>query len=240
MWKDVIEQYKNLLITEYRNKTKARSTIGVFTDCSVCDGLPLMLRDTYVLDHASGAQLTVLGKIVGVPRDIIGLDLVHNFFSFTRYYLSPASVGFGSYGSQPDANLFLRYNENAVYTLSDFELKTIIKLRIILNTRFATHKSIKDGLWNYFHGDIDIVGSIDTQNIWFQFTRYSGTPASLGFGSYGTVTYNDGNYFYRYRQSNIMEIDYVVKTIYQSAFESALYLDVVPRAMGVGINTQYV
>ncbi len=239
-WLDILEQYKKLLITQYRIKPKARATIGVLTDCSVCEGIPLQLKTAFILDTVYGNQLTVLGKIVGIPRNIIGLDLEHSFFSFTRYFGSPASVGFGRYSFQPDADIFLRYNEEASYTMTDFELKAVIKLRILYNTRFATFKAIKEGLWNYFQGDIDIVTMDDMLDIWFNFTRYNGTPASHGFGRYTDSPYDDGYYFYRYWDYKNMEINYKVKTIYQNAFESALYLNIVPCSMGVAINTSYV
>lgn len=197
-WLEVLEYYEGLLITQYRNKTKAKDTVKLLCNSSVCDGLPLQILNSFKLNDAAGAQLTVLGKIVGVSRNIIGLDLEHTFFNFTRYD-SRTSVGFSRYATQPDTNLFLRYVQDASYTLSDFELRTVIKLRILYNTRFMTFKNIKDGLYNYFQGGIDIV-----------------PPAS------------------------VMEVDYEVDAIYHNAFESALYLNVVPASMGCTINTTYV
>jgi hypothetical protein len=197
-WQDVVENYKALLITQYRKKTKAQGTIGSLVNCSVCEGLPLQLKDAYDLSTAAGDQLDIIGRVVGVPRNVIGLDLVHTFFSFTRYSGTPASIGFGRYASQPDANLFLRYNENATYTMSDFELLTVIKLRILYNNRITTWKYLNDGLFYYFNGAITI--------------------APVG----------------------TMEIQYNVKTIYQNAFASALFLKVVPASMGCKVDVNYV
>jgi hypothetical protein len=561
-WQDIIEQYKDLLITQYRNKDKARGMVGTLTNCSVCEGLPLQLRDAFILDSAAGDQLDILGKIVGVPRNIIGLDLSHSFFSLTRYSGTPASIGFnrsrfqqdtrnlnqllngdvetwsggasaapdswtlqgagatiarestiirsGTYSakltragtdcnlyqafsatlgisywksrtitfgcwvsatvanrarifisdsvgssyssfhtgsgawewltitraisssatdqinagfsigtgntsayfdgailvgdlelingsfdlwssglsSAPDAwsltgsgatiarertltkagpyvakvtrvgsncflrqnlhnsrginywkgrtvalgswvcsdtpgvaririedsvnsyysdyhsgsgeyeflkvsasistsatdfsarlnidntnasayfggvvftegsdiesdlsipltinqydinpytnDLFLRYNESANYVLSDFELKTLIRLKIVYNSRYATFKAIKEGLWNMFKGDIDIVTSSDTADTWFNFTRYSST-SSHGFSRYSGFS-DDGYYFYRYRNYKNMEVSYVVKNKYMNAFEGGLYLNIIPDAMGVAINKTY-
>ena len=147
---DIIEYYKNRLITQYRNKIRARGTTGVVSNCSVADGLPLQLQNAFNLDTAAGAQLTIIGKIVGVPRNVIGLDLAHTFFSFTRYAGTPASVGFKRYTDVNDTPLFLRYVEDASYTMSDFELRNVIRLRIIYNTRRMTYKAVQDGLFTYF------------------------------------------------------------------------------------------
>jgi hypothetical protein len=238
-WLDILEYYKSKLVVQYKNLPKAKVTIGALTNCSVCDGLPLQFPNAFQLENAAGAQLDILGRIVGVPRNIIGLDLTHSFFSFTRYDGSPTSVGFGVYTSQPDESLFLRYNEYASYTMSDFELRTVIKMRILYNTRAMTYKAIKDGLYNYFHGDIDIIVPSDSTDTWFTFTRYSGSPASHGFSRFTASPVDDGYYHYRYRQNRAMQIIYRVKTIYQNAFESALYLNIVPVAMGVTISKTY-
>jgi hypothetical protein len=156
-WQEVIEYYKGLIITQYRNKPKMQGTIGTLVDCSVCEGLPLQLQNTFDLTTCDGAQLEIIGRIVGVPRDVIGLDLTHTWFSFTRYDGEPDSVGFGVYTAQPDVPIFLRYRSDAIYTMTDFELKSTIYLRIIYNNFPATYKAVKEALYRYFGGGIDVV-----------------------------------------------------------------------------------
>ena len=156
-WLDVVEEYKGSLILQYRNKTKAKATIGTFVNCSICDGLPLSLQYVFDLETASGDQLEILGRIVGVNRDVKGLDLTHTFFNFTRYSGTPTSIGFQRYTTtQPDSPLFLRYRTDAIYTLTEFELKTLIKLKIVYNNSHETYYTIKTNLYKYFQGGIDV------------------------------------------------------------------------------------
>lgn len=178
---DILEKYRKLLITQYRNKPKAQQTMELLTNSSVCDGLPLALKDAFNLDTAYGEQLTILGKIVGIPRNILGLDLSHIFFTATRYSGTPACVGFTRYNSGPSSSLILRYHTDASYTLSDTELLTLIKLKIIANTRWLSYKNVEDGLNNYFGGDIYLDSISNSQNTLLDngnFETWSGGPTA--------------------------------------------------------------
>ena len=238
----LLTYYADLLITQYRVKTRARDTIKLLANQNLCDGLPQEEMSCYDLDIALGDQLTVLGKIVGIPRAVYGLDLLHTFFNFTRYDGTPASTGFGRYSDVPYGNdLWYRYNNFAIYTLTDFELRTLIRLKVIYNCYGSSFKDIKDGLWYNFHGSIDAIDSGYSANTsgytFFNFTRYSGTPASTGFGRYTDYPYID--YWDRYSYHNIMNLTYMVNSIYQNAFTAGLFLDAIPAPMGVGITTVY-
>jgi hypothetical protein len=158
---DILTDYSKLLIVQYRNKTKAIATVKLFANSSVCDGLPLQLLNCFNLDTAFGEQLTIIGKIVGVPRNVIGLNLNYNYFNFTDYSGTPASNGFTDYGSQPDTSdlLLLDYNDSFVYTMTDTDMRVVIKLAILQNSKALTFKNIKEGLWEYFKGDINVTSS---------------------------------------------------------------------------------
>jgi hypothetical protein len=238
---EILEYYSGLLIVQYRGKEKAINTTRVFANQSVCDGIMEAEKICFDLDTALGAQLTVLGKIIGVERNVYGLDLGHVFFNFTRYLGSPASYGFGRYNVQPDAYLFYRYNNYAIYTLTDFEMRALIYLKIIFNNKYSSFKRIKEALWAKFRDQIDIAESplgVDTDGYtFFNFTRYSGTPASTGFGRYGDDPYID--YIYRYAYSGLMQLTYQVKTIYQNAVEAAVFLNIIPKPMAVRVNVVY-
>jgi hypothetical protein len=238
---EILDYYSDLLIIQYRIKPKAKATVRLIVNQTVCDGLMQVEQNCFDLDTAIGNQLTILGKIVGVPRDVYGLDLAHIFFSFTRYATSIASIGFGRYNSQPDLDVFYRYRSFAIYTLTDFELRSLIYLKIIFNSKYSSFKNIKEALYAKFGNDIDIAESplgIDTSGFtFFNFTRYSGTPASTGFGRYFDSPYID--YFYRYAYSGLMQLTYNVKTVYQNALAAAVYLEILPKPMGVKANVVY-
>jgi len=195
---DILEQYADLLVVQYRSKSKAQQTVKLLTNSSACDGLPLALKDAFDLRTAYGNQLTIIGKIIGVPRNIFGLDLAHVYFSVTRYSGTPASIGFLRYTAGLSTKLILMYAQNANYVMSDFEMMVLIKLKIIANTQVLTYMNIQDSLYTFFSGDI-----------------------------------------YIKKSASLMQIDYYVATKYKNSFTAALFSDVVPRPMGVAINTTY-
>ncbi len=163
----LLDYYAKLLIIQYRTLPKAEATIKCLVDNSMCDGLPLQLKACFDLDTAVGSQLTILGIIVGVPRNVYGLDLEHTFFQFTRYSGSPTGVGFGLYSDSPyPISLFRRYQNNATYTLTDFELRSLIRLKIIYNNTFSSLKNIVDGLWDIFGSEVQVV---DNRNMTITF-----------------------------------------------------------------------
>jgi hypothetical protein len=184
MWLDVIEYYKDELITQYRNRTKMRGTVGALADCSVCEGLPLELQTAFDIRTAYGHQLDVIGRIVGVPRNVLGLDLAHTFFSFTRYAGSPASVGFSRYSDSftPSTPLFLRYRSNASYTMTDYEFRAAIWLKIIVNTRPENYYMINGALKIYFMGDIYVSPGVSVMSVvYYVKAKYQNMFTSMAF-----------------------------------------------------------
>lgn len=63
------DYYKNLLIIQYHDKAKAQAVVSNWVDCMVADGLLLDLPEAFNVDTAIGAQLDLIGKIVGLPRN---------------------------------------------------------------------------------------------------------------------------------------------------------------------------
>lgn len=159
----LLNYYSNLLIAQYRTKPNMIATTQLLASLPLCDGLPQQLQTCFNLDTAVGAQLNILGAIVGVPRNIYGLDLTHTFFSYTNYIGSPDAIGFGSYTDSPySSSLFRSYYDSATYTLTDFEMRILIKIKILFNNIFSSTKNIIDGLWTLFGNDVSF---IDNKNM---------------------------------------------------------------------------
>lgn len=239
---DVLKYYSDLLIIQYSGKAKAEAMVKLLANQSLCDGLPDELRHAFDLDTAVGNQLDILARIVGIERNVYGLDLQHTFFSFTRYVGTPASVGFGRYTDDPySLDIWTRYKNFAVYTLTDFELRTVIKLKIIYNNIWSSLKDLKEALYLYFHGDIDIKMNYGTDD-WFNFTRYQGRYSSYGFQTYTYDEYNGTIHFATYPDyaNVVFFLTYTVKTVYTNAWLATLFLDIVPKPMGVEMETIYV
>ena len=231
--------YGGLLIVQYKTKPKAQATVRLLAALPNGDGLLDQEMACFDLNTAVGVQLDILGRIVGVQREVYGLDLEHTFFSFTRYDGEPDSIGFGRYTDNPySTDLFLRYNNWAVYTLTDFELRTLIKLKIIFNNAYSSLKDLKEGLYAAFAGDIDVVEPTPYAEDGFSLTRYNASPASVGFGRYDDDPYS-GNVL-RYSQYEVMKLDFYYKAIYTNAWAAAEFLGIVPKPMGVAYESHLI
>ena len=154
---DTIAYYQNLLITQYRLKPKAKTTIALIVNQALCDGLPMQLARCFDLDFAVGAQLDILGRIVGVSRYAYGLDLTHTFFSFVMYTDTTERPGFGRYADKPyTSSIWLRYLSNSVLQMTDFEMLNCLKLKIIQNNRYTNLKDLSEAFWDAFQGGITL------------------------------------------------------------------------------------
>lgn len=152
---DLLDYYSDLLIFQYKTQPNMIATTQLLVNQSLCDSLPQELQVCFDLDTAVGAQLNILGDIVGVSRNIYGLDLSHTFFNYTNYVGEPAAIGFGNYTDSPYPNsLFRSYFDSATYTLTDFEMRTLINLKILFNNTYSSTKNIVEGLWAIFGNSV--------------------------------------------------------------------------------------
>ena len=65
---DLTTYYKNLLIKQYHDKSKALATIDALCRQTLCDMVFTEVRDAFSIDTAVGDQLDLLGKYVGALR----------------------------------------------------------------------------------------------------------------------------------------------------------------------------
>ena len=154
---DLLKKYSDLLIVQYRNQPKATGHIQAFCNIATCDGLPLQLQRCFDLDNplCVGKQLEIIGRIVGVKRDVPGLDLSHTYFELTTYAGTPVGTDLAGYDDSPvTQDVMLRYNENATYTMNDFEFNAVIKMKIVYNFTYASLKNIVEAMWRFFGTNI--------------------------------------------------------------------------------------
>ena len=69
---EIIDYYKNLLILQYRGKTRARATIDALVKNVVAEQIYKQANDAFNVDTAVGNQLDVIGKYAGVSRSGYG------------------------------------------------------------------------------------------------------------------------------------------------------------------------
>jgi len=234
-----IEQYyANLLIYQYRGMPKAYQTIELVVNQSLCDGLFFAISSAFNLDTAVGEQLTIIGRIVGVPRNVYGIAPYATYFSFTRSQGRPASIGFNRASTPVDPYNILRAQVQNTYTLTDFEMLNLIKLKIIYNNVFSSFSQLKKALYNTFNGSIDIVAP-DQGKTYFNFTRARGVPTSVGFNR--ATTPSDPDNIMRANNYNwLMQLNYTVKQPYYIVVQVAQFLDILPRSMGVSVTVSQI
>ena len=158
---EIIEYYRNLLIIQYHEKPKAVATIELFCRELLASGIIFDVRDAYNLDTATGVQLDVIGKYVGVDRFYTVSD-VEDYFALASYdEVSPGSAakyGFSTYSTYGGAsyNGTITYNSilNQGNNLSDDDFRILIRLKILQNNINHSHKSIDDALWEAFGADV--------------------------------------------------------------------------------------
>ena len=152
--------YADLLIIQYRNKPKARAVIKLGADIYLADGLLLDMNNILDIDTAIGAQLDLIGKILGCNRNINGLTLDTEFFSFEKT---------GAYGYSDAEELSQGYWKNyqnstgSVYSLPDDVYRTVLKFKAIYNLRRGSMKFMNDMYWRIFGNEVDMEN--DTANL---------------------------------------------------------------------------
>jgi len=163
----ILDYYADLLIIQYRSKTRARKTVRLAADQSLCGGFIYDEKECFDIDTAVGAQLDILGRIVGVPRVIYTFNLGNTFFNFTNYFETPDIIaGFGNYEDDPynpEGNLTYTYGmfNNISVTLTDAQMRDLIKMRIELNTSVSSFKFIKDFIYEWLNSDVQVVDNQD-------------------------------------------------------------------------------
>lgn len=161
-----LSYYAGQLILQYNGLPKASATIQNLANCSVCDGFFFQLQDAFDLDTAVGNQLTIIGKIVGVPRNIYGLDLVDTFMTFTNWTGRPASVGYNNWSSPSYVAKWASWLNTVIYSPTDFEMLALIKLKIMANNYYTSLGQIVPALYDVFGNSINLVDNFNSSITW--------------------------------------------------------------------------
>lgn len=154
------DYYSGLLIVQYYNLPKAKSTIELLVDLILANLLILQIRDGFDWRTAVGAQLDIIGQWVGITRNYNG-----SLFWGKTYLAYPGwddtidnlQHGYSDYETfDSDTGGTLTYNETNFLeqSLSDDDYRTVIGLKIIKNNLNHTAKNIDDAIWDYFNGQV--------------------------------------------------------------------------------------
>lgn len=154
--KDIFDRYLQLLISE---KTEIQE---VFRQL-------MQLRS---IDTATGAQLDIIGDIVGQPRELIDTALI-SYFAFLGY---PTAASYGDLNNSAVGGLYYSYgNPLAGNTLlTDDQYRLFIKAKIIKNTTNATPNQLIEFMQFVFGIDVNLVMAEGNA----EFTLMLGRPLS--------------------------------------------------------------
>ena len=155
--------YPERLIIQFRGKTRWTKLMQAIVQEAWLDGIVQTEAACFDLETAVGAQLDILGRIVGVNRNVYGLDLTHTFFECRDYSGGTSGVSMQAYAdTTPGPEIMLTYRSDAIYTMSEFEMRMLIKLKIIYNTAARTTKALTDALFSVFGSGVAFV---DNKNL---------------------------------------------------------------------------
>jgi hypothetical protein len=158
-----IAYYVERLPYQYR-KPAAQATIAILANLGVADLLALQVQDAYNPANALGVQLDVIGKYVGLPRNI-GEAAPLPYFGFVRYSgVGDNDNGFTSYLSGINAGvLFFRYSYQGTRNtaLTDDAYRFMLGLKIVSNSSDGTLYSIQKLLRDVLPGLVTLVDNQD-------------------------------------------------------------------------------
>lgn len=158
----LIDYYVRRLLYQYQ-KPKAQQTIAIYAKQIIADGIIFQIQDGYELNSAIGAQLDVLGKYIGLSRNIGDPDPLP-FFGFVDYAGGGNPNGFTDYaGGVNTSGVFYEYDYNAqnATALSDAAYLKMLLLKIALNTGDMTLYGIQTRLLELFGDSVRVTDNAD-------------------------------------------------------------------------------
>lgn len=176
---DQIAQYVALLAFQYRTKSRASQTIAIYVKQVVASLLAFQLQDAFNVDTAVGAQLDILGKYIGLPRNV-GDPIDRPYYSFSDYDGTVRPNGFTDYTNPAINAQAIWYDYNFFGTentdLTDQAYAFMLKLKIVLNSNDGTLYSIDNLLQLFLAG---VVGLTDNEDTTLTYTLSKRTPVSI-------------------------------------------------------------
>lgn len=158
---DIENYYADLLIIQYRNKPNARATIKLGVDLYLADGLIFDLNNVLDIDTAVGAQLDLIGKILGVNRQIDGFTLDQDYFSFEK---EPPAVSYGYSDKDALSQGYWKTYNNSIgssYSLNDDDYRVLLKFKALYNVRYGSWGCMDLLYWRAFGNEITLVNNKD-------------------------------------------------------------------------------
>ena len=145
----ILEAYADALIRQYINKPKARATIKMFADGFLANGLLWQIEEAFDLSIATGKQLDILGKYIGIDRKFLGFNIKPGqYFAFSVDILEDdnnEAAGFNIDNFNTNTYWLTKDSfDSAGFLLGDEIYRFLLQLKIIKNNTTFTLKNVDD------------------------------------------------------------------------------------------------
>lgn len=162
----ILNYYADKLIAQYRDMPRARATIQIFGKQIIADNIAEALGLAFSIDTAVGDQLDILGKYIGVNRNVGDTIPDENtYFAFTTYAGGASLCGFGDYTDSfinPTGLFYLyQYAAGIPSALDDEQYRLVLKLQIVANSSDGTLYSLQNAMAEFLAGAFAIVDPKD-------------------------------------------------------------------------------
>jgi hypothetical protein len=164
----ISDYYANLLIIQYNELPKAKATMQLLVESLLAEDIVLDVRDAFNLETATGVQLDILGKYIGVDRFFYSDPFSEDYFGFADAVDTGGTpsniVGFEDAVTYPSkSGEFLDASQivGTQLQLNDASYRTLLKLKIIQNYSDHSAKSIDEGINLFFENEIRFLDNYD-------------------------------------------------------------------------------
>ena len=188
---ELINYYVDCLIIQYHGKPNASAEMSVWLRVALAEqivqkvidafnlnlNISLLDFDLYPIDDqgtyvewgtaaitASGDQLDIIGKYVGVSRTINGLDLSKQYFQLVPYDdINPDDfVGLAEYAGADPTAYFMRYKDTInSMSINDEDFRLLILLKIQLNKYDGTLQGADIICQSFFGQAVELIDGQD-------------------------------------------------------------------------------
>lgn len=141
---ELAEYYTDLLVYQYRGKTKARATIDLLVRSVLAEAVYDSVLNGFDLSAAIGKQLDTLGKYIGVGRNI-GVPAATDYFGFHDTVVGEPDNdnGFRDTTDSTVNSTGRWYTTDAASTLAtevdEYTYTLVIRLKALTNVWDGTH-----------------------------------------------------------------------------------------------------
>lgn len=171
--RDLADYYVARMASQYQLQAKAPNHVALFAKQLMADALALEISPVFDVDTAQGEQLDIIGKYVGISRDV-GVNDTRPFFGFVTYDY-PAGTqnpnGFLLYASLTvnTNNIWYEYEftNQSTSQLPDYSYKQLLQLKIFTNSSNNSMDAIQRQIADFFPRQLQLRDNKDMSLTYF-------------------------------------------------------------------------